>query len=101
MFDPCKPYHMPQTVQEAAERLLSDLVIQHLSALSHMAESEFDQLCNRVTPHLLEEFKIWQGNDALLDACISQSPDDTDPARVILDQVKKILSDFQGFLVIE
>lgn len=93
---------MPHTVEEAAELLLSDLLMQHLQTLSKMTEPDFDRLCDRVAPYLLEEFKIWQGNHALLDSCYSQQEDDDeiDPARIILKRVKKILHDFNGFLVI-
>ena len=100
MFGTDRRYHVPQTVEEAAEMLLSDLLMQQLSTLSHMTENDFDQLCDQVTPFLLEEFKIWQGNDALLHSCCSRGEDEPDPARVILNQVKEILSNFNGFLVI-
>lgn len=90
----------PRTVEEAAQLLLSDLLIQHLQALSEMSTSEFEELCDRVTPYLIDEFRLWQGNDALLNSCLSQDAGVDDPARVILNKVKDILCDFHGFLVI-
>lgn len=92
-------HRMPCTVEEAAELLLSDLLIQHLQALSEMSEAEFELLCEKVTPYLIDEFRLWQGNDALLESCLKVSESD-DPARVILDHVKKMLKDFNVFLVI-
>lgn len=100
MFDRNTRSHMPETVKEAAERILSDLLTQHLQALSEMTEHDFDQLCDQVAPYVLDEFRIWQGNDPLLDACFSHPGDDPEPARVILNQVKQMLQDFHGFLVI-
>jgi hypothetical protein len=100
MFDKNTPYPIPGTVEEAAELLLSDLLLQHLNTLSHMTENDFDQLCEQVAPYLLEEFKIWQGNDALLGSCFSRTAAEADPARIILNHVKKILRNFNGFLVI-
>ena len=101
MFDKKARYRMPTTVDEAAELLLSDLLIQHLQALSDMTESDFDNLCDKVTPYLIEEFQLWQGNEALLQSCFKVSgAEEQDPARVILARVKKILKDFHGFLVI-
>lgn len=92
---------MPHTVEEAAELLLSDLLMQHLHSLSKLSEPDFDRLCDNVAPYLIDEFKLWQGNDALLDSCYSQQDDEeTDPARIILNRVKQILHDFNGFLVI-
>lgn len=91
----------PKSLDEAAELLLSDLLMQHLQTLSNMTEEDFDLLCERVTPYLIEEFKLWEGNDDLLDSCFSKSDtEETDPARIILNRVKQMLSDFHGFLVI-
>ena len=90
----------PRTVEEAAQLLLSDLLIQHLQTLSEMSSSEFEVLCDHVTPYLIDEFRLWQGNDALLNSCLSQDSYEPDPARVILNKVKEILCDFHGFLVI-
>ncbi|MGD9248715.1 MAG: hypothetical protein PVI60_12190, partial [Desulfobacteraceae bacterium] len=55
----------PKSLDEAAELLLSDLLMQHLHTLSNMTEEDFDMLCNRVTPYLIEEFKLWEGNQVL------------------------------------
>jgi hypothetical protein len=93
-------HQTPRTVDEAAQLLLSDLLIQHLQALSRLAESDFEVLCQRVTPYLIDEFKLWQGNDALLDSCFKRNGDEVDPARIILNRVKEILCDFHGFLLI-
>lgn len=101
MIDRGKNHKLPQTVKEAAELLLSDLLIQHLQTLYHMSEEDFEQLCDRVSPYLVEEFKLWQGNDRLLDSCFSNvDGHETDPTRIILKHVKGMLHDFHGFLVI-
>ena len=94
-------YRRPRTVNEAAEQLLSDLLVQHLQTLSRMSEKEFNNLCDHVTPYLNEEFQIWQGNIDLLDSCYRQSKaTNDDPARIILNRVKEMLNNFNGFLVI-
>lgn len=94
-------YKLPENVDEAAELLLSDLLMQHLQTLSNMTEEDFDLLCDRVSPYLLEEFKLWQGNEPLLDSCYANiDTQETDPARIILNRVKQMLHDFHGFLVI-
>ena len=91
---------VPQTVEEAAQLLLSDLLIQHLQALSQMSNSEFEDLCDRVAPFLIDEFRLWQGNDSLLNSCLSHDSKEADPAKIILNKVKEILCHFHGFLVI-
>ncbi len=100
MIEKNTDHQAPRTVDEAAQLILSDLLVQHLQALSQMAHSDFELLCERVTPYLIDEFKLWQGNDALLDSCLTSNPEEADPARIILNRVKEILSDFHGFLVI-
>ena len=101
MFTNNDQHRKPKTVNEAAELLISDLLIQHLHSLSKMTEQEFNHLCDHVTPYLIDEFQIWQGNDDLLDSCYQS--DDTaidDPARIILNKVRDMLNNFSGFLVI-
>jgi hypothetical protein len=101
MFEKNETYRLPKSVDEAAELLLSDLLLQHLQTLAQMSEEDYDELCHKLAPYLLEEFRIWQGNVALLDSCYGQSePTAEDPTRIILNRVKKMLEDFQGFLVI-
>ncbi len=101
MIEKSEHHSLPHTVEEAAELLLSDLLLQHLHALSTMTESDFDHLCDQVAPYLIEEFRIWEGNHALLDSCFSQSDgEEVEPARIILKRVKEILHEFNGFLVI-
>lgn len=96
-----KRHKLPTSVDEAAEILLSDLLMQHLQALSNMTETDFEALCDRVAPYLIDEFKVWQGNHKLLDSCFTKAgAQDTDPARIILNRVKQMLHDFHGFLVI-
>jgi hypothetical protein len=100
MIDRDTDRQTPQTVEEAAQLLLSDLLTQHLQVLSQMSKNEFEALCDSVTPYLIDEFRLWQGNDALLNSCLSHDTEETDPARIILNKVKEILCDFHGFLVI-
>lgn len=101
MFEKNNNNRMPASVDEAAELLLSDLLLQHLQSLSKMDEKDFEMLCEKIAPYLIEEFKIWQGNDALLESCFNQDEyQDEDPTRIILNRVKTLLNDFHGFLVI-
>jgi hypothetical protein len=101
MFNRNEKHRKPKTVNEAAELLISDLLIQHLNTLSRMTEQEFNLLCEHVTPHLIDEFQIWEGNDDLLASCYqSDETDQEDPARIILNKVRDMLNNFSGFLVI-
>jgi hypothetical protein len=101
MYDKDAHDRLPSTVDEAAELLISDLLVQHLQVLTELNHEDFDLLCEQVTPYLNDEFQIWQGNEALLESCLRQSDrDNEDPARVILDCVIRKLQDINGFLII-
>lgn len=100
MFNEKTHPRMPKTVDEAAEILISDLLIQHLQTLSQMDDEDFDLLCEKVTPYLLEEFKLWEGNNHLLESCLKADKGGNDPARIILKTVKDKLHDFSCFLLI-
>jgi hypothetical protein len=101
MFKKTVQYRLPKSVQEAAEILLSDLLFQHLQTLLQMSEDDYNHLCDQLAPYLLEEFRIWQGNNDLLNSCYNCCEDDiVDPTRIILNRIKKILQDLNGFIVI-
>lgn len=101
MFNKKVNYRLPKSVDEAAELLLSDLLLQHLQTLVQMSENDYDRLCDKLAPYLLEEFRIWQGNNDLLDSCYNCCDDETvDPTRIILDRIKKMIQDFDRFLII-
>ena len=91
---------IPRTVEEAAQLLLSDLLIQHLHTLSQLSKGEFEELCDHVTPYLIEEFRLWQGNVALLNSCLNHDDGEDDPARIILYRVRDILCNLNGLILI-
>jgi hypothetical protein len=101
MYDKKDNDRMPENVDEAADILLSDLLMQHLRTLSRMSEENFDILCEKITPYLLDEFKLWQGNNLLLESCLLRTSDpNEDPARAILKSLKNKLRNFNGLMFI-
>ena len=94
---------LPQTVDEVADLLIADLPPKEMVTLSNMGEFEFLRLYNSVAQYVLDEFKVWTGNDELLQSClgkVSNSDDDTDPAMIILRRVWQKLSDFPEILIV-
>jgi len=94
---------LPQTVDEVADLLIADLPPKEMVTLSNMGEFEFLRLYNSVAQYVLDEFKVWTGNDELLQSCLdklSNSDDDTDPAMIILRRVWQKLSDFPEILIV-
>ena len=94
---------LPRTVDEVANLLIADLPPKEMVTLSSMDESDFLRLYDSVAQYVIDEFKIWTGNDDLLVSCfasVSESEDATDPAMVILKRVWQKLNDFPEILII-
>lgn len=103
MYEKKTRYQMPKTVDEAAGMLITDLQLNHQDTLSAMSEAQFDRLYESVAPFLIDEFSLWSGNADLLDSCLSQASDALaryDPAWVILNRVREILSAPEGVVIV-
>lgn len=103
MFGPPNPVGLPQTIDQAADMLISDLLTDHVEAMSSLSNDEFESLYQGVAPYLIDEFRLWSGNDTLLAACMeacciyNESPD---PARIILKRVVERIGDTEGIIII-
>ena len=96
-------YGYPRTVDEAAELLISDIPIDQRNVLSRMGEREFMQFYSTVAEFIIEDFKLWTGNEALLNSCfasVDTEDEDYDPAMIILKKVKEKLQDTDGIIII-
>ena len=96
-------YSLPRSVDEVADLLISDLPPQQMATLSDMTESDFVRLYDSVANYVLEEFKVWTGNDELLESCLNEVSEDnqsTDPAMIILRRVWQKLHSFPEILII-
>ena len=99
---PFKP-SLPRTVDEVADLLIADLPPQEMMMLSKMDQNDFLRLYDSVAQYVLDEFKVWTGNEDLLESCMSNvitGVDDTDPAMIILRSVRKKLNDLNDILII-
>ncbi len=103
MYEKPNMHSLPRTVDEVADLLISDLPPQYMATLSGMTENDFVRLYDSVANYVLDEFKIWTGNDELLESCldqVSENADATDPAMIILRRVWQKLHDFPEILII-
>jgi hypothetical protein len=99
---PFKP-SLPRTVDEVADLLIADLPPQEMMMLSKMDQNDFLRLYDSVAQYVLDEFKVWTGNEDLLESCMSNvitGVDGTDPAMIILRSVRKKLNDLNEILII-
>ena len=96
-------YQLPISVDDAAEVLIADLLTCHLDTLTTLNEKEFDHLYEAITPYMLDEFKIWSGNNQLLSSCLAEAGEDADlfdPTRIIIQRIKSKLMDTYGIIII-
>lgn len=96
MFENRKKLALPETVDEVADLLISDLMAADIVKLVHMKTEDFLMLYREVANILLDEFNIWTGNDALLQSCVEQigiDEGELDPAFIILRRVREKLQE--------
>jgi hypothetical protein len=103
MYEKSNMPGLPQTVDEVADLLISDLPPTQMATLSKMDENDFLRLYNSVAQYVLDEFRIWTGNDDLLKSCLDKVSDNneaTDPAMIILRRVWQKLNTFPEIVII-
>lgn len=103
MFNKNSKYKLPTSVDEAAEALIADLLTCHMDTLNALNEKEFDQLYAAICPYMVDEFRLWSGNDQLLSSCLKEAgntDEKFDPARVVLRKIKSKLMDTYGIIII-
>lgn len=103
MYEKSNMPSLPQTVDEVADLLISDLPPNEMAKLSRMDKNDFLSFYDSVAQYVLDEFQVWTGNDGLLESClakVSDSDDATDPAMIILIRVWQKLNDFPEILII-
>jgi DNA topoisomerase IB len=94
---------LPKTIDQAADLLISDLLTDHIEAMASLSDEEFESLYQGVAPFLIDEFRLWSGNDSLLAACMEAcqaSGEVPDPVRIILKRVVERIGDTEGIIII-
>ena len=77
MFQPVdKPKGLPATIDEVVALILEDLPLRDRTLMSRMEASDLWQINNAMGNYILQEFRIWSGNQNLLRACIEASQAD-------------------------
>jgi len=62
-------FYLPRTVQEASERLLSDLPLKEKAGIARMAEEELRFLQESLGEYIRRRFGLRSGNQALMRSC--------------------------------
>jgi hypothetical protein len=61
----------PKTVQEAVDRLISELPLKDKTTIANIGEAELVRLNSYLGRHILEKFGLWSGNEKLLESCLA------------------------------
>ena len=64
-----KPSKPPKTVDQAVERLISELSFKDRSTIANMAEFELSVLHTTTGEYIRNEFGLWSGNKDLMTSC--------------------------------
>ena len=92
MFNRATSYDLPETMDEAANLLISDLSTQQMEMMRRMNNEAFDMLCDVLLPYIQDDFCIWSGNDRLLMSCFKgDHSTSSDPMRIIMERVRQLL----------
>jgi hypothetical protein len=100
-----EPYTLPKTVNEAVERLISELMLKDKTRIANMAEVELGALNTVLGQYIRNKFKLWTGNEALIDSCRFLAgenelhPDSA--SQLIIDKLWKRLRETHKLRVIE
>ena len=59
----------PKTVDEAVERLISELPLKEKAKIAKMDRWELSALHVTLGPHIREKYGFWTGNEELMESC--------------------------------
>jgi hypothetical protein len=87
--------YMPQTVEDAVERMLSLLSPKDKNSIAHMEEDQLHQLHPSVGVYIQRRFGLWSENKRLVKSCMelagSERIDGEDASAVIIKEIWKKL----------
>lgn len=84
-------FKQPRTVQEAIERLISDLPLKDKMTIANMGEADLIKLHANLGKYILDKFGLGSGNEKLAESCLTLADyplhDEDDAAAVIVKEL--------------
>jgi hypothetical protein len=100
-----EPEMLPQTVQEAIERLISDLPLKEKTTIANMAEVDLIKLNANLARYILDKFGLWSGNERLVESCLAKSDyplqNEDDAAAVIVKELWQNLKETHKLKIVK
>ena len=94
---------LPHSVEEAVDLLISDMQPEEKETIATMNDDEFRRVLDEVAPFIIDDFKLWKGNDDLLQSCFAdeyESIAEFEPATIILRRLRRKLDSVPGVVII-
>jgi hypothetical protein len=83
---------LPRSVEEAVEVLLGRLTFQERTRVANKSRERLDSLIPSLGTFIKNEFRMWKGNDPLMDDCrLLSDSEDEEPAAIIIRELWKRL----------
>ncbi len=90
------PASLPESVDQAAGVLATQLRLKDKSAIAHLQANQLESLLRALDTYLSDEFSLGRGNDRLMAACMryldEELENETEPAMAIITELWKKLS---------
>lgn len=87
----------PQSVNEAVHVLMSEMILKDKAKIANMSEFDLEFLNVTLGMYIRDNFRLWTGNDALMDSCKKLSLNDElhpdSASQIIIDALWKKLQD--------
>ena len=90
-----EPKNLPQTVDEAVGRLISELTLKDKTKIANMDDENLIVLHFSLGMYIRDKFGLWSGNGKLMEPCCHVSGDDNlhedDASWVIIEELREKL----------
>jgi len=95
---------LPHTVDEAVERLISELSFKDKASIAKMNEEDLDSLQPTMGRYIRDQFRLWSGNLPLMESCRSLSGEaelsEDDASAVVIRELWKELQESHQLRVV-
>ena len=97
--------NLPTSVDAAVSTLLADLRLKDRTRLGSMSTEELNLVNQALGVQIARDFRLWSGNDLLLNACLEEMEDtdkeDSDPSMVIIQAMWEKLQETHMLRVVK
>lgn len=102
---PARSRRLPKTVDEAVDRLISELTLKDKSKIAKMGKGDLSAFPLTMGQYIREQFDLWGGNEELMESCCALWGEDSlheeTASLVIIEALWEELRRTHGLRVLE